>query len=468
VKSESCTFFVGFIILLNVIAMAVQTDYHGPEWHTTWLVVNNFFLTFFVIEIIARLAVWGLFFFNYKDNKDFGWNIFDFWIVMFSVGDMWLRPLVFLILGIQEDGKNAMARYLMILRMFRIMRILRLLHAFPQLMKLVRGFWGSMRLVMWIAILMYMIILIFAIVTTDFIGDRADEPGLFKPSDREDIKAYWGTVMRSQITLFQYLTLDGWSDISRQVWTNPEFGWVWQIVFDVYVLFMAFVMLSLLTGVIADHMSQISSEDKEDQGEVDIATINDLTNTAQAVVDRLFQRGTGQCLDAEHFGQEFNNALEDGPHDESSFNCFKQPERTKKDNKPPPDDRGLNYDTFTTIMKDKTLSSKLSDLDVKIEEDELDDFWAFLDRNGSQDQNGTIKWEDLRKGLLRIRGKLSPKDMLRTRCAAERVSRRLSVPSTAGSMQKLKDVSLDMEDIDERISALNTHLVAFLESMNEE
>merc|ERR1712046_321112 len=143
--------------------------------------------------------------------------------------------------------------------MFRILRIVRVFHALPELMKLVQGFMDSLKLVMWIAVLMFLIILVMAIITTDFIGNRADA---FDEADQKDIEANWGTVKKSMITLFQYLTLDGWSEMSRQVWTNPAFGWIWQLFFDIYVLVMAFVMLSLLTGVIADNMTKVSTAEK--------------------------------------------------------------------------------------------------------------------------------------------------------------------------------------------------------------
>merc|ERR1719482_2318256 len=63
------------------------------------------------------------------------------------------------------------------------------------------------------------------------------------------------------VTLFQFVTLDDWSRIARMVSgfdegeDNLPFKWKWwMLFFIIYVLITAFSILSLLTGVISEHM----------------------------------------------------------------------------------------------------------------------------------------------------------------------------------------------------------------------
>merc|ERR1719482_785574 len=80
------------------------------------------------------------------------------------------------------------------------------------------------------------------------------------------------------VTLFQFVTLDDWSRIARMVSgfdegeDNLPFKWKWwMLFFIIYVLITAFSILSLLTGVISEHMIALTrytekqAEEKEEE-----------------------------------------------------------------------------------------------------------------------------------------------------------------------------------------------------------
>merc|ERR1712232_476373 len=144
-----------------------------------------------------------------------------------------------------------------------------------------------------------------------------------------------------------------------------------------------------------------------------------------------------------------------------------------------PPDWGLNLGTLKVVMRDAVFAQALGDCGVDIDEEEIEvngspgDFWDFLcrrtveklhkseHRDVQKDQK--VSWDEFKRSLIRIMGRTpTPKDMLRTRCAAERVSRRLAIPSKEEAMKKLKLVATDMEDVDVRLAALNTQLKNFL------
>merc|ERR1719240_84885 len=69
-------------------------------------------------------------------------------------------------------------------------------------------------------------------------------------------------------TLFQFLTLDDWAGIARQV---TDVMPAMQCFFISYIFFAGFVIVSLLTGVMAEHMNQVRESEEYEQlsGEID-------------------------------------------------------------------------------------------------------------------------------------------------------------------------------------------------------
>lgn len=123
-----------------------------------------------------------------------------------------------------------------------------------------------MNIVFWISALMMMIILVMSIFCTTMIGQNAANWG----PDMPDIEDHWGKVGMSCLTLFQFLTLDDWSNITRQVvWPStdqsPFMTLLLLTMFLSYVVFAAFVILSLLTGVMAEHMNTVRQQEEADE-----------------------------------------------------------------------------------------------------------------------------------------------------------------------------------------------------------
>lgn len=413
VEDERFNMFVGVVILLNTFCMALETNY--PDWWIGWTIVNNAFLLFFVLEIAARINTYGRAFFCDCENNDWGWNIFDFTVVFLSVMDYWVNDLILAIVFRGGDKTNPLDRYVMLLRIFRVLRILRVFKNFPELMKLVVGIMESLELVVWIAILMFMFMFVMAIFITTTVGNHADDF-----DDPDMIRKYWGGVWCSWKTLFQFMTLDDWSAITRQVASQRGYGYMW-VLFDVYVFAAAFAMLSLLTGVIADHMSEVSTKEKK-------------------------QESLKQEKEIGYFVEELRR---DSPSDTVDKPVFKA--------------IFVNEDGRPTKA-----AMQLEDLGVSLEPSELDQCWDYLDRN----MCGNLSWDDFSAGLLRHRGDVTSKeminckDMLRMRCAAERVSRRLSFGlGSAGSRRKLNEVVRDMDDVNTSLQRMGRHMAGFISHM---
>jgi len=392
---------VAIAILSSTICIALETDLPNvPIWGT----VNTLFLIFFVFELTLRLMAYRCSFFC---NNEWGWNVFDFSIVLCSVLDQVQLDTIF---GQDTD----VSQYLVLLRMLRILRILRVLRLFhqcDQLMLLARGLMESMQMVGWITLLMFMFMLVFAIFLTDMVGNQA-----YKFGRPEDIEEYWYGVLTSINTLFQFLTLDNWSSITREV--TDTLSWM-RIIFNAYIFIAAFAMLSLLTGVVADHMTEVSGdqeEGKKKEEEEDLKVLMGKIEEYFASADT-----SGKLM--------------------------------------------ITRQDFDKFIQNEELSETLQKYGVEFAGHEADDLWMLLDNDG----DGWLTWAEFQRGILRLHDeKPGAKDLLRLYYSASRVAAMLEGgKGEASTLQRLQEVNDCMTSVDERIETMEKQLRGFMEFCNQ-
>lgn len=276
------------IIVLNTGCMALQVD--NPDVQVDifgfrddiWCPLNVTFLTIFVLEIAIRLRADGFVVF-FATSPDWGWNLFDFVVVFLGAVDA--LAVRFVTPGPQDAAKNsvtnghdhATGNVVMAARIFRILRVLRVLRifrAFKKLRMLARGLVEAIEVVSWIMVLVLVVLVIFAIVCTSLVGHSIDQ---FPEDEQDDIKMYWGSVARSMFTLFQFLTMDGWSEVYYEV--QKRMPWMVCLFFP-FVFFGAFVIMSLLTGVMADHMNDVR---RTEEAEEHLKRVSKLETAVEAV-----------------------------------------------------------------------------------------------------------------------------------------------------------------------------------------
>eukprot|EP00428_Durinskia_dybowskii_P014671 CAMPEP_0170227306 /NCGR_PEP_ID=MMETSP0116_2-20130129/13367_1 /TAXON_ID=400756 /ORGANISM="Durinskia baltica, Strain CSIRO CS-38" /LENGTH=582 /DNA_ID=CAMNT_0010478037 /DNA_START=21 /DNA_END=1767 /DNA_ORIENTATION=+ len=415
------------VIMACTVSMAIETDYGGDEYEVYWTCWNNLILIYFCVELGIRISYLKWHFFACCGNKECAWNYFDTFIVMICIVDQWIQPML---PQSTDSGDSQGIGVLRIFRVFRILRTLRVLRIFKactQLNNLAVGLLDSIGTVFWIALLMLMFMLIFAIVLTDIAGNQArvaEKEGDLFYANKEEILIYWGSVTKSLITLFQFLTLDNWTAVSRQVFDELPMMW---FVFFLYVFLMGFAMLSLLTGVVAEHMTEVSQDMKKQQKE----------NEDQALEEFL-----------EHKMKKLElKSMDATPSSPGGYAQMRSP------------DRGMTLKEFETFLKYDEVKKKLKELDASLAEHEANDFWNCLDRNG----DGELSHEELKRGLLRLRGELEPKDMLRIRYAAERIMRRLrGGQGEAATMRKLEEISSNLNAVEDKMKSMQGQLRQFM------
>jgi len=396
-RSNEFSMIVAVVIGANVLTMAVETDF--PGWGP-WNVINNSFLVFFVIELFLRLYSYRLGFFT---GPDLHWNYFDFVIVVLGVADQWLvSPLVKGLRGsestsdIKSDEKmSKFAMLARIIRVLRILRIFRLFRRFRELLILTTGLIESTFISIWIAVLLVMLIVVCAIFTTNVVGQLADT---YQNSD--EISYYWGSMSASMITLFQFLTLDNWSYVvSLVVEENPAM----YPFFLIFLILSAFIFLALLTGVVADKMSDVIQEVKHCGG--------------------VTTRGIAEQSPALLFGEWFQQG-----------NYFSR----------------SDYDQLFSEKDEHFLHKLYDDHGISLGADDVRDLFGLLDKRG---EGKDLLRKDLVTCLVKFQAEARPEDLMKihTMITALAEEVKLAHPKSA-----LDTLSASVKDLEERFKRVES------------
>lgn len=218
------------VIVFNAICLGLDTDrtIHaaiGPLLDRIDLVVT----AIFVVEIGLKLYAerWGFF--------RSGWNIFDFVIVGVS-----------LIALFASDSSTAGA--ISILRVLRIFRVFRLFGALPALRRVVDALFKSIPGISAIVAVLGLLFYVCAVMSVQLFGDRFPDQ--------------FGSMPTALFTLFQLMTLDGWStEIVRPI--LKDFPWA-GVFFFPFIFFASFAILNLFIAVIVEALQQEQAEKTEE------------------------------------------------------------------------------------------------------------------------------------------------------------------------------------------------------------
>jgi len=248
-------FIVGLIVL-NAIILGLQTSPTVEAVAGEWMAwANGIIIAVFVVEVGSKLIAWGPRFF-----RD-GWNVFDFLIVVIS-----LVP----------DSLG-----LSVLRALRILRVLRLLSTIKHLRVVTESLLKAIPGIGWIGLLLLIVFYVFGVMGTELFG--------------ESFPRQFGHVGSSMYSLFQIMTLEGWSeDIARPVMEIYPYAWVYFIIF---ILMSSFTVLNLFIGIIVNSMQELhwteeeaKQAEREDKARQERERMLSLMEELHAKVDRLERR----------------------------------------------------------------------------------------------------------------------------------------------------------------------------------
>ncbi|KAM9228779.1 voltage-dependent T-type calcium channel subunit alpha-1I [Dugong dugon] len=230
-------------ILVNTVSMGIE-HHEQPEELTNILeICNVVFTSMFALEMILKLAAFGLF--DYLHNP---YNIFDSIIVIISIWE---------IVG-QADGG------LSVLRTFRLLRVLKLVRFMPALRRQLVVLMKTMDNVATFCMLLMLFIFIFSILGMHIFGCKFSlrtDTGDTVPDRKNFDSLLWAIV-----TVFQILTQEDWNVVlyngmaSTSPWASLYF--VALMTFGNYVLFNLLVAI-LVEGFQAEGDANRSYSDED-------------------------------------------------------------------------------------------------------------------------------------------------------------------------------------------------------------
>lgn len=141
---ENMTFTV---ILMNALWIAVDTDYNDAQLlinaDTIFLVVENFFCTYFTVELLIRFMAFRRLRYCFRDF----WFVFDSILVLTMVFETWIITVaaVFDSELSSSVGSFSVLRLARLVKMFRMARMARLLRMVPELVVILKGISAAFR-----------------------------------------------------------------------------------------------------------------------------------------------------------------------------------------------------------------------------------------------------------------------------------------------------------------------------------
>lgn len=210
------------VIILNAITLGLETSKSVMTQAGTLLeVLDHIMIAIFVAELAMRMIALGRRFWTDP------WCLFDFAVVAITL--------------VPATGN------LSILRALRILRAMRLISAVPSVRRVVSSLLTAIPSMSAVIFLLLLINYIFAVMTTTMFGDKFPE--------------MFGSIGASFYTLFQVMTLEGWSgDVVRPVMN--AFPWAWAV-FVPYIVVVTFAVLNLFIGIIVDAMNTNAQAEAE-------------------------------------------------------------------------------------------------------------------------------------------------------------------------------------------------------------
>ncbi|XP_045779667.1 muscle calcium channel subunit alpha-1-like isoform X8 [Maniola jurtina] len=263
-------------IFANCVALAVYTPFPASDSnYTNWVLekIEYIFLVIFTGECVMKIIAYG-FVMHQGSYLRNGWNLLDFTIVVIGMVSTVLSSIF-------KDAFDVKA-----LRAFRVLRPLRLVSGVPSLQIVLNSILKAMVPLLHIALLVIFVIIIYAIIglelfsgkmhkscynkLTDEIMDNAhpcDDNGFNCSLIGDDMECREGWIGPnfgitnfdnfglSMLTVFQCITLEGWTDVMYHIQDAMGNSWEW-IYFVSMVILGAFFVMNLILGVLSGEFSK--------------------------------------------------------------------------------------------------------------------------------------------------------------------------------------------------------------------
>jgi voltage-gated sodium channel len=259
-QSKILTFISTLVVLLNTVWLGIDANYNDASslYEADWIfgVVENLFCTFYLFELVIRIAA-----FKNKCNcfRD-GWIIFDTSLLVLMAGEIWMIPLYFKALNSEYvdasstagRGGWAVLRCARLMKVLRLGRLAKVVRLFPELMSMCKAIFIATRSVFFTLLLLTILVYVFAIIfVTQLRGNEAITDEL------TDFKTMHGSMW---VLTIEGVLLDGPKDSLNVL---VKHSYVMTTVFLVFISLSSFTILNMLIGILCKVVDQVSQSEKD-------------------------------------------------------------------------------------------------------------------------------------------------------------------------------------------------------------
>lgn len=333
------------VILANCAFIAWQSsskDGGAEVLHSFFIYLEYFFTAFFMIELVLRYLERGWIW--WFDRGNFG----DAFVVFICGG-----LVVFVLVPFAGLDSLAVLRKLTVLRAIRLFQALNYIskrEELKELAMLIHGLMHSMRVLLWVAVMVTFLLYVFAVFATELIAK--DESFRYDPLAQE----HFGDVTLSMFSLFQILTLDRWSQIVRPLAEKQT----WTTFFFLLFIFVAyFLVVNLVTAIMVEQAFAFMRQDEEEKWR---------------------EREKGKHLELDHLKSIFEDLDEDG-------------------------NGRLTREELEASRRHPKIQKRLRGLEISAKE--IDELWEILD-----DGDGELTIDEFVNGMKKMKGVAQARDTM--------------------------------------------------------
>ena len=253
VNSRWFEYFIIAVILANAALLGLGTSSRMDRQYGDWLHLGNqAALGVFIVEALLKMLALSPRPLRYFRD---GWNVFDFLVIVFA-----LIP--------------ATGQFAMITRLARLLRVLRLISTVKDLRLIVTALVRSIPSVGHVIMLLSILVYIYAIMGYH----------LFHEHDPQ----HWRNLGTTVLTLFNIITLEGWTEVMYTAMELHSLAWMY---FVSFVVLGTFVVINLFIAIIINNLDEAKIERlRELEGPVSREELLREIRATQAALQRLERR----------------------------------------------------------------------------------------------------------------------------------------------------------------------------------
>lgn len=279
----------GSVVLMNIIWIAIDTDYNHAavlsEAPPACQLVSNLFCLFFVAEVSVRFLAFD----TVRSARNDKWFVFDAVVVGLTVWETWIQVLLYTVFKSSGYGWAGSVSVFRILRLFRLAKLVRvgaIVRMFPEFMILVQAMGQLLRSAFVTAAFMVIVIFLYAIIFTQLLRDELAGAG-----------GHFTSVVHAFNFLMLQVLCGPDADVAAEMLAVG--GWYYFLYLS-FTFFTTLALMNTLIGIICAAIVDASDDAKE------AMICEQLMCEIQHMVDELDIDKSGS-LDRDEFSQLINN-----------------------------------------------------------------------------------------------------------------------------------------------------------------